>query len=334
MDYTNNDLKVHIANLDINQLMIAIVLWDIAYRFAFQEKDRCCIVFENLDTIYNASSLPDFTKQILYFRNNIDNILANVHYEGASLSKMNGLYTLIFVMRETTKCEFVDHFVGKVEMYIPPNSMSFLYEIKDIVKKRASYIHELECYLLNDGKDISGLRRLREELDNLEELLMDPYIANRMFGLFNRNYRAGVEVLSEIAYSVSNTFRDAVNVRNMSQTWNWSLYASRCILFRQIFNRFSTEGYFDIMKSCEYHVEINHKDYAVNLSRYILLYLNNRQSINSVDEEKENKMIALDDLFKALLGICDNKQLIVDSLWNMYEMRKKQFWGHLILNSN
>lgn len=187
-DYPENDLKKHIANFDINQLMIVIILWDIAYSFAFQKNNRCCMVFENLDTIYNASALPDFTKQILYFRNNIDSILANLKFEGISLSKMHALYTLVFVMRETTKCEFVDHFVGKIEMYIPTKSLSFIYEMKDIVRQRNSYLHQLECYMLNAGKDISKLKELAGEIDAIEELLKDPYIANRVFSLFNSNF--------------------------------------------------------------------------------------------------------------------------------------------------
>lgn len=329
-DYPENDLKVHISKFDINQLMIVIVLWDIAYSLAFQKKNRCCMVFENLDTIYNASALPDFTKQILYFRNNIDSILANIIYEGASLSKMHALYTLIFVMRETTKCEFVDHFVGKVEMYIPTKSMSFLYDMKDIVKQRNLYLHKLECYLLNEGRDISKLKKLEQEIDSVEELLTDPYIANRMFNLFNRSFRVGVEVLSEIIFCSPDTFKDAVHVKNMTQNNDWSMFASRCILFRQVYNKFNAEGYFSIMKNSEYHVEVNHRDYAVNLSRYILLYLNNRQDITKTEEEKENNMVSLDDLFKALLSICEDRNLIINSLWSMYEMRKKQFWGHLI----
>ena len=87
--YPVTDLKVHIAKLDINQLMVAIVLWDIAYALAFGKQDQSCIVFESLDTIFNAAALPDFTKQIIYFRNNIDSILADLSYNGSSLAMMN-----------------------------------------------------------------------------------------------------------------------------------------------------------------------------------------------------------------------------------------------------
>lgn len=328
--YPEKDLKEHIAELDINQLMVMIVLWDIAYSLAFEKNEKCSIVFENLDTIYNASALPDFTKQILYFRNNIDSILAELQYEGASLSKMHSRYTLIFVMRETTKCEFVDHFVGKVEMYIPPQSMSFLYEMSDVVQKRYSYIKELEKYLKDSGKDITKLKRLEHEINQLHQLLLDPYVTTNVFGLFNRNFRVASELLSEIAITAPSTFSDAVSVKKLNTAENWCAYASRCILFRQIFNRFSIEKYFDTLKHSEYHIEVNHKNYSVNLSRYILLYLNNKQGITKTGEEKETLMIPLNDLFQALLSICSDKELIVNSLWNMYEMRKTQFWGHLI----
>lgn len=329
--YPVTDLKVHIAQLDINQLMVAIVLWDIAYTLAFEKQDQCCIVFESLDTIFNAAALPDFTKQIIYFRNNIDSILADLKYNGTSLAMMNRLYTLIFVMRETTKCEFVDHFVDSVEMYIPQQSMSFLYEYKDVVHHRNLYLHKLKSYRKTRDEDVTGITKLEKELTQLENLMEDPYIKERMFGLFNRNFRVCTRILSEIAFMVPNTFSDAVRVKNLDKTDRWSpKYASRCVLFRQFFNQFSMEGYFESLKKSEYHIEVKRKHYSVNLSRYILLYLNNKQGITRRDEDKENQMVSLQELFKDLLGVCDDKKLIVNSLWNMYEMRKKPFWGHLI----
>lgn len=329
-EYPIKDLKEHIAQLDVNQLMVVIVLWDIAYSLAFGKEDPCCIVFENLDTIYNASALPDFTKQILYFRNNIDSILSDLQYEGKSLSRVLNRYTLIFVMRETTKCEFADHFVGKVEMYIPPESMSFLYELKDIVKQRNSYIHKLEREMLERKEDISSLRLLKQQLDLLEEILLDPYIANKMFGLFNHNLRAGADILSEVIYRNPDALKDVLSVRHMSTTYNWSLYASRCVLFRHIFNKFNEEKYFELIKDSEYHIDVNNQTSAVNLCRYILLYLNNRQGYDKTDEQKEGNMVPLSNLFRALLTVCRDNDLIVNSIWSMYEMRKKLFWGHLI----
>ena len=329
-EYPIKDLKEHIAKLDVNQLMVVIVLWDIAYSLAFDKEDPCCIIFENLDTIYNASALPDFTKQILYFRNNIDNILSNLQYEGRSLSRILNRYTLIFVMRETTKCEFVDHFVGKVDMYIPPESMSFLYELKDIVKQRNSYIHKLESEMLERGEDISTLQKLKQQLDLLEEILSDSYIANKMFGLFNHNLRVGADILSEVIYRMPSTLNDALSIKHMSTSENWSLYGSRCVLFRQIFNKFNEEKYFDLIKDSEYHIDIKNQASAVNLCRYTLLFLNNRQGYDKTDEQKEGNMVPLNDLFSGLLAICGDKDLIVNAIWNMYEMRKKLFWGHLI----
>ena len=146
--YPITDLKDHIAKLDINQLMVAIVLWDIAYTLAFGKQDQCCIVFESLDTIFNAAALPDFTKQIIYFRNNIDSILSDLNYNGASLATMDRLYTLIFVMRETTKCEFVDHFVDSVEMYIPQKSIHDL----ESIHRQCKYGIQKDCSVENQER--------------------------------------------------------------------------------------------------------------------------------------------------------------------------------------
>lgn len=330
INYPIQDLKEHIAKLDVNQLMVVIVLWDIAYSLAFGIEDPCCIVFENLDTIYNASALPDFTKQILYFRSNIDSILSDLQYEGKSLSRLLNRYTLIFVMRETTKCEFADHFVGKVDMYIPSESMSFLYELKDIVKQRNSYIHKLETEMHKRGEDISGLQRLKKQLDLLEEVLSDSYIASKMFGLFNHNLRAGADILSEVIYQKPSTLIDSLNVRHMNTSDNWNLYGSRCVLFRQIFNKFNEERYFDLIKDSEYHIDVKNQASAVNLCRYILLFLNNRQGYDKTNEQKEGNMVPLNNLFSALLTVCNDRDLIVKAIWSMYEMRKKLFWGHLI----
>lgn len=123
---------------------------------------------------------------------------------------------------------------------------------------------------------------------------------------------------------------DSLNVRHMNTSDNWNLYGSRCVLFRQIFNKFNEERYFDLIKDSEYHIDVKNQASAVNLCRYILLFLNNRQGYDKTNEQKEGNMVPLNNLFSALLTVCNDRDLIVKAIWSMYEMRKKLFWGHLI----
>lgn len=326
--YLIEDVKIYLGEFDVNRLMILIVMWDTAYRIRLNCENECLIIFDNIDTIYNTTRLPEFIQQIALFRNNIDRIFEALRFQGESMGDPSQDYICVFVMRETTKAEFADHFLDqKVSLYVPRKSMSFLYDMLSIVHKRKDYLRLLK----EENAEIdSHCLQLLNETQRLEILLDDPYVRTDVLGLFNHDFRTSFEVLAELNFMDEKFYQSCDNLRRLDKDNSWSKYGSRCILFREIYNLLGETGYFEYMKRSEFQITVGDKTYAANLDRIILLYLSNSQNIYAADEERELEFVELNTLFRDLLRFCNNDTAIVNSIWDMYEMRRKQYWNHLV----
>ena len=332
-DYLEKDIKIHISNQDINWIMISLVLWDVADRIENNLNRECCIVFENLDVIYNTSRLPEFVRQIVNFRNNIDRVFQKLSFNGQPLGDPTQDYILIFVMRETTKSEFtecVEHFNEQRVKLKDFDTLSFVYDMGDIIQRRNEYLKKL----LHDDKKLQEDQEfvlLVDSVDRVKILMDDFYVRENICALFNHDYRTGVEVLSEINFKDEKLFRSCIELRNKDsdseETWN--KFGSRSILLREIFNLFIRSGYLNKMKNQEY---CNDKAQLskINLDRMILLFLNNSQTIMETKDKKEKEYVSIDILFNEVSKFCKDKDAIVNALWEMYGLRKLEYWNHLV----
>lgn len=322
-------LKADLNSFDICRIMILIVMWDTAKRYAYGLPSKCCIVFDNLDTIYNSTALPDFVKQIAIFRNNADRIFTDFTYRGQPLCDPTQDYYCIFVMRETTKAEFTDHFHDqKVSMYIPTSNMSHLFDIRMIIQKKRAYLELLSRKM---GYSTSmRLRNLIQQIKRMEGLLDDPFLRSDILNLFNHDYRTCFEVLSEINFDDAQFYQSCEALREMQIEGTWNRYGARCLLLRKIYDLFRESEYFDLIGRSEYTITHEGNIYQANLDRLILLFLCNNQNIYSPDNIKENEFVEVSVLFKEFLKFCNDHIAIVDAIWNMYELRKVTYWNHLV----
>ena len=327
--YLNKDLKEDLTTRDICTLMIIMVMWDTAKRYAFRLEEKCCIIFDNLDTIYNTTTLPEFVNQIALFRNNVDRIFEKMTFRGAKLCDPTQDYYCIFVMRETTKAEFIDHFHDqKVSMYIPKQNMSHLYDICAILRKKREYLE-----LVNRKEGFSQNEKLQtifKQISLLESLLDDQYLRSDLLNLFNHDYRTCFEVLSEINFTDKYFYQACNDLKNLLHGNSWNRYGVRCLLLRKIFNLYKESGYFDTLGKSEYSITHSGNIYQVNLDRLILLFLNNSQNIYSSDVLRENEFVEVSVLFKAFFKFCNDDIAVVNAIWDMYEMRKVTHWNHLV----
>lgn len=332
-DYLEKDIKIHISEQDINWIMISLVLWDVADRIENKLDRECCIVFENLDVIYNTSRLPEFVRQIVNFRNNIDRVFQKLSYNGQPLGDPTQDYILIFVMRETTKSEFtecVEHFNEQRVKLKDFDTLSFIYDIGDIIQKRNKYLNDLLCEdkRLESDKDFS---LLVDSANRVKALMDDFFVRENMCALFNYDYRTGIEVLSEINFRDERLFNSCIELRNKDTELeeNWSKFGSRSILLREIFNLFIRSGYLDKMKNREYCNDSEQLS-KINLDRMILLYLGNSQSIMATKDKKDTEYVSIDVLFNEVRKFCKDDDAIVNALWEMYGLRKLEYWNHLV----
>ena len=100
-------VKAHIKSNSISNLMMLLVFWDVAERIVNNESPKCCIVFENLDVIYNTEDVPELVRNVVAFRNNIDKITESIFYNGKIISDPTQDYILIFVMRKQQQPSFL-----------------------------------------------------------------------------------------------------------------------------------------------------------------------------------------------------------------------------------
>ncbi len=326
--YLREDVKIYLGEFDVNRLMILIIMWDTAYRVNMNIEQECLIIFDNLDTIYNTTRLPEFVQQIALFRNNIDRIFGSLHLGGNNLGDPSQDYICVFVMRETTKAEFTDHFLDqKVSLYVPRKSMSFLYDMFSIVRKRKEYLHLLQTEMGTIGPHCL---RLLDSVQRIEMLLDDIFVREDVLGLFNHDFRTSFEVLAELNFMDEKFFQACDNLKKLDKDNSWSKYGSRCLLFREIFDLLGETGYFDYMKRSEFQISVGDKTYAANLDRIILQYLCNSQNIYAAEEDREREFVELNIVFKDLLRFCNDEMAIINAIWDMYEMRRKQYWNHLV----
>lgn len=327
--YLNEDLKKDLTGRDICNLMIILVMWDTAKKYAYHLEDKCCIIFDNLDTIYNSTALPEFVSQIALFRNNVDRIFDGMTFCGTKLCDPTQNYYCIFVMRETTKAEFIDHFHDqKVSMYIPNQNMSHLYDVCAIIRKKREYLE-----LVNKKEGFSQNKKLQtiyKQIRLFEGLLDDQYLREDLLNLFNHDYRTCFEVLSEINFTDSHFYQACNELKRLHHGNSWNRFGVRCLLLRKIFNLYEESGYFETLAKSEYSINHAGNIYQVNLDRLILLFLNNSQNIYSSAALRENEFVEVSVLFKEFFKFCNEPTSIFNAIWNMYELRKATHWNHLV----
>lgn len=355
LKYFDTDIKSHIMSGTISNLLMLMLFWDIADRIANNLSEKCCIVFENLDVIYNTKDVPNFAENVVAFRNNVDKLVPTLKYNGELLGSPTQNYILIFVMRETTEGEFasyIEHFSDRKVYFQPYTDISTVYNIHSIVSKRLNWLKELsvkrEKYLSNNN-----IIQIRKKSNLILRLLDDDYLRKHLFGLFNNDYRTFVEVLSafdlddskffhacDVLLKFRNTEKGIDIDKNANKDEdkiddNWPAFGYRSIIFREVFNIFVKEGYIDRLRSFEYSERTDGNVRSINLDRMILLYLSNSVSNKMVPEDQKDwNFVSLDKLFSEVTKFCKRSDSIVDALWQMYDLRKENKWNHLVTFEN
>ncbi len=316
-------------NYHISELMLFMLIWDICNKRINNLSKTCYFVFENLDTLYESIGLQNLVTEIGVFRNNAETLFAEIKEGNNLICNPTKEYICIFVMRDTTKAVFNEHMNSqKVSLYIPKKSMTFNCRIDNVIRKKAQYLEKLRDDYPERFNE--NCERLLKGIHRIEKILNDDYVTDTMFTLFNNNFRKEFEILADINVDKDDIYNTYINLCNIGNKYKWPRYASRCILFRNIFNLLNEEGFFTTLKRTDYGKDKGNKRYAINLSRLILLYLQN--SYNKVTEQKsrEWEFISIEILARDMLKICDDENEIVKALWEMYEFRKRNNWNHLI----
>lgn len=322
-DFADEKLKPTLNKMQVHQLLIILIWYDLANRIIKGLKSKCYVIFDNLDVIDNTVELEQFTKDISAFRNNIGYILDNISYEGLTKVGYNAFqdYTIIFCMRETTKAEFIEHFNDRGEEFYIVDNVSSIYDKEKIVQARYNYLSK------SNRKD---LEHLKQDVWVIKSLLEDSYVKEVLIKLFNYDYRTSVNVLTELEGGSKHILQKCIDLKKDYRDMEWSSFGSRCILFRKIFDLFKNNYYFEKIKESEYSLKYDDSIMAINITRLILLYLKNSQTLYLDAETVETQTVSLYELFDDFSKYCDKEGVIINSIWNMYELRNQSFWNHLV----
>lgn len=333
--YIDTDIKPHIASGTIASMMTLLVFWDLADRIAHNKSKKCYIVFENLDVIYNTSDVPKLVQNVVAFRNNIDRISESLYYQGEPISDPTQDYILIFVMRETTKAEFsncIDHFSDRKIRFYTFRDISNIYNLYDIVSKRTQFLEDIKKRNPN-YLNSESFRKMLNAVGNIKYFLSDTFVRKNLYAIFDNDYRTCIEALSCLNFNHPKIIKAYTFLQSAQTTCseeNWPTYGSRCIIFREVFNMLVHEGYSGLIRKSEYSVFNNDKIESINLDRMILLYLANSVNLLGPSELLMPEYVSLDTLFSEILKFCDKPDIIVEALWNLYDLRKERKWNHLV----
>lgn len=267
------------------------------------------MVFDNLDVIYSTTQIENFTKSCSQFLNDAQYIFRNITYkeqqeEGIYKNLLQDYY-LIFVMRETTNTMFIEHFNDR-NFIGHPIDVSKIYDKSSIIEKRCDYV-------MNNKENIHITESTRNEFSLIRNLFRDEYIESYIFKIFNDDIRTGINALTEITFD-KNYLQDSINIRNVKELYlRDTRFASRGIIFHEIFKLFITNGYFDMIKKTEYFFSIEEYDdknreltenknksdniiFAINISRIILTYLFNFRR----DEDDNDTAVQISRIYEDL----------------------------------
>lgn len=334
--YYENDIVKHTISGTINEMLMLFILWDIAEKFAKGLEERCCIVFENLDVIYNTADIPNMIENVVAFRNNIDKLCEGLSYKGKTVGSPSEDYLLFFVMRETTKAEFancIDHFSDRKVRFESISDISEAYDLYDIIRKRYQFLDKI-VKEKREYTQIPNYMAMYNEVKLIKTILEEPYLQKNLFSMLNNDYRTSAELLGSFNFNNQN-FLTVYNrmIGFDKEKKDWSKFGFRSIFFREVFNLFEREGYFAKIRKFEY-APVNDDKLGINLDRMILLYLNNSYDAMSRKKTQEKEFVSLNILYREINKICKDKDLMVDALWQMYNLRYEDKWNHLVTFDN
>ena len=323
-------IKEHLKSGSISNLLMLLVFWDAVDRIVNHGNSKCCIVFENLDVIHNTKDVPKLVENIVAFRNNIDRVAESILYKGKPICDPTQDYALLLIMRETTKAEFTNtiaHFSDGKIRFQHFMSVSNLYDLYEIISTRLGYLDKIKDKYWKTQK----FREMYQSIANMKEILKNQGVREKIFAIFNNDYRTCVEALEKIRFSDQRLLDAYARLSQIPDDGkNWPVFGYRSVIYRHVFNVFVNDVFNNMVRQYEYSVSDNGRIGSINLDRMILLYLYNSQSVMISDEVGENEYVALNVLYTEILKFCTDSEKIVKAIWNMYDLQNTDIWNHLV----
>lgn len=309
-----------LKNFNSTQLLCIYTLLNLIC--ADETGQKVFMILDNIDVVFDISTLEDFTKEFALFEENFSEMFPDILEKGI-LENIMGFYddiVYIFVMRETSATQISDHFTDRLY------EISDHFDISKDVKKRN--IIEKKYVFLEEHKTLN--KRLYQDVTDIRKLCQDTYINNTIFALFNNDYKRAISCLSTIYKFNSKEIKYEIEMMGYGKKFD--KHGARGIVYRLIFNHFKGKRYF-------HKLDLNRKDHWTSdftPFRLILTYLNNVQpDHNDQFLTDDSDLVSLYELYENFIDILSptwkrSQHMLGDALWSMYDLRKSETWNHLI----
>ena len=313
-------LEDYLSTFNTSQLLCVYTL--LTLLCADEQGKRVFLILDNIDVVFDRSTLEDFTTEFSLFEENFSELFPEVIQTGL-LKNITGFYNdivYIFVMRETSVNQISDHFTDR--LYETSDHFDISKDITkpNIIEKKYSFLAENPTINKSLFKKVSDIRKLCQ----------DFYISTNIFSLFNNDYKRAISCLAATYKFNSRALQYEINLMRSGEPFD--KHGARGIVFRLIFNHFKSKRYFEKLGVNTK----NHWNHDFTPIRIILTYLNN------IQPEHNDQFLADDSDLRSLFDIYENfidifsptwsvsNHILADALWSMYELRKSETWNHLI----
>lgn len=319
-DTVEIEIEKYLSTFNTSQLLCIYSLLSLIC--ADQDDKRVFLILDNIDVVFDISTLEDFATEFSLFEENFSELFPDI-LQTDLFNNVTGFYNdiiYIFVMRETSVNQISDHFTDRLY------EVSDHFDISKDISKRS--IIEKKYMYLDANPTIN--KSLLKKVSDIRKLCQDSYINTNIFSLFNNDYKRAITCLAATYKFNSKALQYEIEL--MGHGEKFDKHGARGIVYRLIFNHFKSKRYFD-------KLEVNTKDRWNNdftPFRLILTYLNN------IQPEHNEQFLTDDSDLRSLFDIYENfieifsptwdvsKHILADALWSMYELRKSETWNHLI----
>lgn len=326
-------LRAELAKLDSDQLLFIMLLIKLRLN---SKNEKNYFLFDNIDMVSDdknilfsdtIASFWNFVKETRSFADDLrkENICTNwvIQFENCKF---------IFAMRETTAMHICDDLRERVKLFLKHFDISNNINFNLIVNKKYLYFK----YNLNGF--VCCNTNFLDTMKYIYEISLDPFFIKHLFPLFNNDYRTAMRCLYVICCNHFDEISHALELIRSRK--GYLRYGGRGIIYRLIFDKFETSGY---LKGLDIYVKSGKYKYAAkhdfSFPRIILTVLENIQkdygSSFFVNPEESVSLETLFEFVKIFIADSpDPENEFVHALNQMYALRNKSYWNHLITFDN
>lgn len=322
-----------LRSLSLEHLLFAYFMWELAWLLVNMEslEKKQLYLLDNIDMLSDkeGKSFRSIIYGIFKYIYDSHNLFADIadkskNDDDLKICKYYEQMNLIIAMRETSAMKVTDHY----RMIVRQNMRTF--DISEdlnktlIIKLRVEFANNL----IQSGKITN--RYFINKTENLDSILKDEILMQRLFMLNNEDVRTSGQLFSKLCekdlYSRSRKVYGS-DVKGY-------VFGMRGIVYKDIFRIFDKSNYFHDLKIANYTDVKTTREYPFSYARVLLVLLYKQRKKQSdrilFNDAEYIELHTLYDEIRNVIPLDD----FVEILDRMYSFRDEEYWNHLVTFDN